>query len=76
VTHGTQIVDFCGSDVGNDGNEIGSIAKVTVMQKDLDARLVAIFVDMVDTASVKGRGTPDNAVDLKYTETKSRKRVY
>ena len=33
MTHSTQVVNLIRLNVGNDGNKIGSIAQVTVVQK-------------------------------------------
>jgi hypothetical protein len=70
VTHGTQVVDFLRLDLGNDGDEIGGVAQVTVMQKELDSTIVTILVDVLDTPSVERRGTTDDTMDLKEKESK------
>ena len=64
VGHGSEIIDFGGLGVGGDGDEIGGIAKITVMQEDLDAGLVAVLVNVLDTAGVKTRGSSHDSVDL------------
>lgn len=64
VTHGTQVVNLIRLDVGNDGNKIGSITQVTIVKEKLNASLVAVTVDVVDTTSVEGGWTTDDAVDL------------
>jgi DNA integrity scanning protein DisA with diadenylate cyclase activity len=70
VTHGTQVVDFYRLDLANDGDEIGGIAQVTVMQKELDTSIMTILVDVLDTTSVETRGTTDNTMDLNEKESK------
>ena len=70
MTHGTQIVDFLRLDLGNDADEIGGVAQVTVMQKELDSAIMTILVDVLDTSSVETRGTTDNTMDLKEKESK------
>ena len=64
MTHGTQVVNLIRLDVGNDGNKIGSITQVTIVKEKLNASLVAVTVDVVDTTSVEGGGTTDDSVDL------------
>lgn len=54
MTHGTQVVNLIRLDVGNDGNKIGSITQVTIVKEKLNASLVAVTVDVVDTTSVEG----------------------
>mmetsp|Transcript_11082 Transcript_11082/g.17785 ORF Transcript_11082/g.17785 Transcript_11082/m.17785 type:complete len:277 (-) Transcript_11082:110-940(-) len=63
VTHGTQIVNFGGFDAGNDSNQIGSIAQITVMQVHFDACFMAISVNVVDTTRVETRRTTDDSMD-------------
>ena len=64
VTHGTQVVDLGRLDVVDDGNEVGGIAQVSVMQENLDSSLMAISVDVLNTSCVEATGTTDNSVDL------------
>mmetsp|Transcript_21097 Transcript_21097/g.50915 ORF Transcript_21097/g.50915 Transcript_21097/m.50915 type:complete len:248 (+) Transcript_21097:397-1140(+) len=62
VRHGAQIVDFVGLDIGNDGDEVGGITQVAVVEEKLDSGLVAITVDVIDTARVEGGGTANDAM--------------
>lgn len=64
VRHGAQVVDLLRLDIGNNGDEIGSIAQISVVEEKLDSSFVAVAVDVIDTSSVEGGGTTDNAVDL------------
>jgi len=64
VTHGSQVVDLRGLDVIDDGDEIGGVAQVTVVQEDLDSGLVAVLVDVLNSASIEGTGATYDAVDL------------
>mmetsp|Transcript_47033 Transcript_47033/g.87364 ORF Transcript_47033/g.87364 Transcript_47033/m.87364 type:complete len:234 (+) Transcript_47033:55-756(+) len=64
VRHGSKVVNFRRTDLGNDGDEIGGIAEVAIVKVELDASLVAVLVDVVDTAGVEGRGAADDAVNL------------
>ena len=64
MTHGSQVVNFIRLHVRNDGNKIGCIAQVAIMKKKLDAGLVAVAVDVINTASVEGRRTTDDAMNL------------
>jgi len=63
VGHGAEVVDLIGLDVGDDGDEVGGVAEVTVVEEELDSALVAVAVDVVDAAGVEGRRTTDDAVD-------------
>ena len=53
VTHGSKVIDLGGANVGDDGDKIGGIAKVTVVEEELDSGLVPVLVDVIDTASVE-----------------------
>lgn len=64
VTHGTQVVDFGRLGVGNDGDQVGGIAQVTVMQIQLHSSLVSVTINMVDAAGVETRRTTDDSMDL------------
>ena len=64
VTHGTKVVDLGGLDIGNDGNEIGGVAKITVVQEDLDASLVTVLVNVINASGVERRRTSHNTVNL------------
>lgn len=64
MRHGAQVENLIRLHVGNDSNEIGGITQVTVVEEKLDARLVTVAVDVIDAASVEGRRTADDAMDL------------
>ena len=64
VRHGAQVKNLIRLHVSNDSNEIGGITQVTVVEEKLDARLVTVAVDVIDAASVEGRRTADDAMDL------------
>jgi hypothetical protein len=65
VRHSSKIVDLGRLDVGNDGNQVGGVAKISVMKENLDSGLMTVSVDVIDTTSVEARRTTDNTVDLK-----------
>ena len=54
MTHSTKVVDFIWLDIGNNGDEVGCVTKITIVKKQFDACLVTIAVDVVDTSSVEG----------------------
>ena len=65
MTHCTKVVDFSGSDISDDGNQIGSITKISVrMKEEFHSGFVSVSVDVVDSASVEGRGTTNDSMDL------------
>mmetsp|Transcript_42810 Transcript_42810/g.130196 ORF Transcript_42810/g.130196 Transcript_42810/m.130196 type:complete len:369 (+) Transcript_42810:193-1299(+) len=64
VRHGAKVVYFGGANLGNNGDEIGGIAEVAVVQVELNTCLMPIFVNVVDTACVEGGGSADDAVNL------------
>ena len=68
VGHGTEVVDFGGADLGDDGDQVGGIAEIAVVKEELDAGGVTVLVEMVNAAGVEGRRTTDDAVDL-YVES-------
>lgn len=64
MTHGAEVVNLGGLDLGNDPDEIGRIAQVAVVEEELHSGLVAVSVDVVDAARVETRRPADNPVDL------------
>ena len=68
VGHGTEVVDFGGADLGDDGDQVGGIAEIAVVKEELDAGGVTVLVEMVNAAGVEGRRTTDDAVNL-YVES-------
>jgi hypothetical protein len=68
VGHGTKIVDLSWLDVRNDGDQVGGVAEISVVEKDLDTSLVTVSVDVIDPTSVEARRTTDNTVDLPKKE--------
>lgn len=63
--HGTEVVDLGRLDIGDDRDQVGGVAKISVMKENLDSGLVSVSVDVVDTSSVKARRTTDNSMDLR-----------
>jgi len=53
VTHSTQVVDFIGLHVGNNGDKIGSIAEITIMKEKLNTSFMTVTVDVVNAAGVE-----------------------
>jgi len=53
VTHSTQVVDFIGLHVSNNGNEVGSITEITIVKEKLDTSFVAVAVDVINAAGVE-----------------------
>ena len=64
VGHGTKIVDLSWLDVGNDGDQVGCVAQISIVKKDLDSSFVTVSVNVIDTTSVEARRTADNTVNL------------
>ena len=64
MTHSTQVVDFGWADVGDDGDEVSCIAKITVVEEEFDSGLVPVFVDVIDTAGVECGCTANDTMDL------------
>eukprot|EP00581_Thalassiosira_minuscula_P028288 CAMPEP_0183751564 /NCGR_PEP_ID=MMETSP0739-20130205/1813_1 /TAXON_ID=385413 /ORGANISM="Thalassiosira miniscula, Strain CCMP1093" /LENGTH=78 /DNA_ID=CAMNT_0025987807 /DNA_START=51 /DNA_END=284 /DNA_ORIENTATION=+ len=63
MTHCTKVVNLIRLHIGNDGNKIGSVAQVTVVEEELDSSIVAVTVDVIDTSSVERGRTTDDAMD-------------
>ena len=53
MTHGSEIIYLIGTDVGNDGNEIGGIAKISVVEEEFDTCFMTVFINVVDTTCIK-----------------------
>lgn len=64
MTHGTKIVDFIGLDIGDNGDEIRGVTEITIVEEELHAGVVAVAVNVVDTAGVERRRATDDSVDL------------
>ena len=64
MTHSTQVVDFIGLHIGDDGNKIGCIAKITIMKEELHTGFMTVTVDVVNTASVERRRTTNDSMNL------------
>ena len=64
VTHGSKIVNFSGTYVSNDGNEICCIAKISVVKEELDSGLMPVFVNVIDTSGVEDGSTTNDSVNL------------
>ena len=65
MTHGSKIIDFIGLNISNDSDEVSSVTKITIMEEKLHARLVAIAVNVIDTAGVERGGTADDPMNLR-----------
>lgn len=65
MTHGTQVVNLIGLDIGNNGDKVCGITQVTIVEEKLDTSFVTVTVDVVDTTSVERRRTTDDSMDLK-----------
>jgi hypothetical protein len=70
MTHGTQVVDFGRANIGDNGDEVSGIAKITVMEEKLGPLLVPVFVDVVNTPSVESRCTTNDSMNLTRNITK------
>lgn len=68
MRHGSEIVDFGRADVGDDGDEVGGIAEVTVVKEEFDTSLVSVFVDVVDTSGIENGCTTDDSVYLRVLD--------
>ena len=53
MTHSTQVVNFIRLHVSNDGNKIGSIAEITIVEEKLDTSFMTVTVDVINTSGVK-----------------------
>jgi hypothetical protein len=52
VTYGSQIVNFTGLNLGNQSNQVGRIANISIVQNKFDAGFMTVFVDVVNPACV------------------------
>ena len=65
VTHGSQVVYFGGFDSADDADQVCGVAEIAVVQKELDARLVTVLVQVLNTARVETRRATNYAMNLK-----------
>lgn len=75
MTHCTEIVNFCGSNLGNDRDEVCRVAQVTIVKEQFNPCFVAILVDVVDTSRVETRGSTDDTVYLQTPNKLQRGRI-
>ena len=59
-----NIVYFVRLHLRDDVDEVGGVAKISVVQEQLHPGGMTIFVNVIDAASVEGRGGTDDAVYL------------
>lgn len=64
VGHGSKVVDFIRAHISNDGNKIGGIAKISVVEEEFDAGLVPVLVDVINASGVEYGCATDDSVDL------------
>ena len=64
MTHCTQVVDFSWTHIGDDGDKISGITKITVVEEQFDASLMSVLVDVVNTSSVESGSTTDDSMYL------------
>ena len=67
MTHSSQVVNFGRADVGDDGNKVSCITKITVVEKELHASFMSIFVNVIDTPGVEGGCTTNDSMDLWFS---------
>ena len=65
MTHSSQIVYLGGLDIVDDRDEVGSVAQVSIMQKNLDSGFVTIFVNVINASSIEATRATDYSVDLR-----------
>ena len=58
-----EIVDLVRLDFLDQANEVGRIGEIAEMEKELDARLMRIRIEMIDAAGIERRRAPLHAVD-------------
>jgi len=60
----SKIVDLMRLNLGDDTDQVGGICKISIVQEELGRVHMAINVDMLNTSSIKGRRSSNDAVDL------------
>ena len=53
MTHGSKVVYFIWTSIGNNGNEIGGITEISIMEKQFYSTSMAIFVNVINATCVK-----------------------
>ena len=59
MTHGSQVIDFGWLHLGDQTNQIGRIANVAVVQKELHVLFMSILINMVNSTGIE-RGCSTN----------------
>jgi hypothetical protein len=64
MTHSTQVVDLSWANIGNYSNKVSGITKITVVKEQFDTSVMSVFVDVIDTSSIKSGRTTDDSMNL------------
>lgn len=65
MTHGSQVVNLIGFDIGDNCDEVRSVAKISIVEKQLNSSIVTVTVDVINSPGVERRRTADDTMDLK-----------
>ena len=58
------MIDLVGLNTVEELDKVGRVRDVAVMQKQMDVINVRVFIEVVNTPRVKGRGAANDAVNL------------
>ena len=64
MTHRPKVIDLLGFDVGDDLDEICWVTEVAIVEEEFYPSLMPVLINVINTASVEGRGAADYSVDL------------
>ena len=63
MTLSPEVIDLVGLNVLDDSNYVRGVREIAVVQPEADVLLVRILVQMIDSISIKGRGTAFDAMN-------------
>lgn len=64
MTHSPKIVNFIRFNISDNCNKVGGITEITIVKEKLYTSLVTVTVDVINTTSIEGGTTTDDAMDL------------
>lgn len=64
MTHCSKIVNLVWFDLSDQCDEVGGIAKITIVEEELDARVMTVPVEVINATGVEARGSTDDTMDL------------
>ena len=53
MAHGTQVIDFIGSDLVDELSEVGGVGQVAIVEEEADLVMMTVAVEVLDTCCIE-----------------------